>query len=966
MGGLFGGGGGGSAPSTPSATSQNVTTSNIAPWAQSGVSDLINAGMGQVFQTNPDGTINTNQMKGYTPFNANTPAGNEWVQGAAGSVAGFSPLQQQAQQNIANMQTPSQYGQAMDMSTMAGLGALDTTGQAAGYGALGSMYGSQAAGLAPQAQQYGANAANIGATGGLGYGAMGAQAGQNAAGIGTMGGMQYGQQGAQAGQAAGAIGTMAGLGYGAQGSQAGQQAAGYGAQGSAAGNAYGQNATNPSAVAAYMNPYLQSTLAPSLQLLNQQYGQQNVANQAAATQQGAFGGGRSAVMAGLNQQNQDLATNQLVSNAYNQAYNTANTNMQTAGSQAMQGAGLGITGQQAAISGANTGLSGANTALQGQQTNISGANTGLSGVNAGIAGQNAAMQGAGMGITGTNTAVNAQQAGLQGLGQAGTLLGQGMQGAQTGLQGVGAQQAGYAGIGAQATNLGNLAGAQTQTDLNIANAQQGAGATQQQNQQNILNQAMANYNTAQTMPMTQLAQLESMYTGAPQNITSSTYSAAPNTVSQLAGLGTTAVGAAKLAGAKKGGLPKEFSIKKMATGGISSGVPAPKLDALLGRLDDQQLALKADPKQNDPQTAQAAASQQAFRAQMRPAGIGQNYNFAGAGGGIVAFGEGGSTDDSSDLRARIMQDSNKTSAERVAEMKALMPSDAFATDYANTLKQFGTSGITEKAANNQDAWRMIQGGIGLMGNKSPFFDPSGAMPAIEGHMADVKGREQQKMDLAKQQFELGKFGYNNAADLVKAAQADEKATLANLTKIYGDETTAKRMLESARISANATIQGATITAGKNMADIKELAATFEASGMPKAAAYEKAVGLFHPSYAGSQDRTLAGLAEKAQKQFSDDILTDKAISKGYKEAQKNGTEKEFRQAYVDNYMKQGLRPATESAPAPAAKVPTTGGNSFDAKKAAAAAPPGGVFVGNVPGTNKPVYKMSDGTMVVPQ
>jgi len=33
----------------------------------------------------------------------------------------------------------------------------------------------------------------------------------------------------------------------------------------------------------------------------------------------------------------------------------------------------------------------------------------------------------------------------------------------------------------------------------------------------------------------------------------------------------------------------------MAKGGIASGVPAPKLDAMLGRLDDKQLAQKADP-----------------------------------------------------------------------------------------------------------------------------------------------------------------------------------------------------------------------------------------------------------------------------------------------------------------------------------------------------------------------------------
>ena len=470
MGGLFGGGGGSSAPSTPSATSQNVTTSNIAPWAQSGVSDLINAGMGQIFQTNPDGTINTNQMKGYTPFNANTPAGNEWVQGAAGSVAGFSPLQQQAQQSIANMQTPGQYGQAMDMSTMAGLGALGTTGQAGQYGQMG-----------------------------LGAGLAGMQAG----------------------------------------------------------NAYGQNATNPNAVAAYMNPYIQNTLNPALQLQNQSFGQQNAANQGQATQQGAFGGGRQAVMQGLNQQNQMLAQNQLVGNAYNQAYNTANQNMQTAGSQAMQGAGLGI------------------------------------------------------------------------------------QGANTGLQGVGAQQAGYGQLGAQATNLGNLAGAQTQTGLNIAQAQQGAGATQQQNQQNILNQAMANYNTAQTMPMTQLAQLESMYTGAPQNITTSTYSAAPNTVSQLAGLAGTAVAGAKLAGAKAGGSVKD--IKKMAGGGQVAFDIGGSVASSLEAMPDAQLqqVLKTSPSQT---MRQEAAKILADRAQENAIakGVGAApVNMQMAGGGIVAFDEGG-------------------------------------------------------------------------------------------------------------------------------------------------------------------------------------------------------------------------------------------------------------------------------------------------------------------------------------
>jgi hypothetical protein len=563
-----GGGGGGSAPA-PSPTSQNQTVSNIAPWAQAGVSDLINAGMGQVFNTNADGTINTNSMKGYTPFNANTAAGQQWVQGAAGSVAGFSPLQQQAQSNVANMQVPGQYNTAMNAAQQAGQGYLDTTGQAANYGSLGSNYGSTAASLAPQAQQYGQNAAGIGIAGGLGYGAQGAQAGQNGAGYGAMGAQQ--------------------------------------------GASYGQNATNANAVQSYMNPYLQATLNPAMQLQAQQFGQINAQNQGQATQQGAFGGGRQAIMQGLNQQNQMLAQNQLVGNAYNQAYNTANQNMQNAASLGMQGAGLGIQGQQAAISGANTGLAGVNAAMQGQQT------------------------------------------GLQGLQQANSLYNTGIQGAQVGLQGVGAQQAGYGGAGAQATNLANIAGAQTQTGLNINAAQNQAGALQQQNQQNILNQAMANYNTAQTYPMTQLAQLESMYTGAPQNITSSTYSAAPSTTSQLAGLAGTAIAGAKLAG-KKGGLPKDFETKKMAGGGIVafSGKNGSLVGGAIGRTETSLENMSTNELENAIKTSTSPFIRQKAQellADAQPArgvtgGHAGQTNFA-AGGGIVAFANRGLVDDTS-------------------------------------------------------------------------------------------------------------------------------------------------------------------------------------------------------------------------------------------------------------------------------------------------------------------------------
>ena len=129
-----------------------------------------------------------------------------------------------------------------------------------------------------------------------------------------------------------------------------------------AGQNYAQQATDPNAVGAYMNPYIQNALAPALALQNQQFGQQQAEEQGRATQVGAFGGGREAVMSGLNQQNQMLAQNQLVGNAYNAAYGQAQ--------QAQQyGAGLGLQGSQAGIQGAGQ-LAGIGGQQLGAQQNI--------------------------------------------------------------------------------------------------------------------------------------------------------------------------------------------------------------------------------------------------------------------------------------------------------------------------------------------------------------------------------------------------------------------------------------------------------------------------------------------------------------------------------------------------------------------------------------------------------------------
>jgi len=155
--------------------------------------------------------------------------------------------------------------------------------------------------------------------------------------------------------------TSQALGYGQQGVGIGALGLGYGMN---AGQNYANQATNGS-IGAYMNPYVQQSLAPQLALLNQQ---QQLASQginAKAAGQGAFGGNRATLAQGLNAQNYDLMRQQ----AIGQGYNTAFQNAQ----QAQQfGANLGLQGVQAGV---QSGLAGLGTALQGVQ----GAQQGYSG-----------------------------------------------------------------------------------------------------------------------------------------------------------------------------------------------------------------------------------------------------------------------------------------------------------------------------------------------------------------------------------------------------------------------------------------------------------------------------------------------------------------------------------------------------------------------------------------------------------
>jgi hypothetical protein len=435
-------GGGGSPAPAPTNTTSTVQQTNLPAYAQPYVENLMSAAQQQVFQPTTDAQGNTT----YTTTQAYKPYSNN----PSDYVAGFSPMQQQAFSSAANMQTPDQYGAATNLATASGLGALGTTGQAGMYGRQGDIAGQQAAGLSNM------------------YGGAGAQAGQQYAGQSAM--------------------------YGGLGAMQGQQGANIGAS-------LGQMSTNPNAVGAYMNPYIQNALNPALAETQRQYDITGQQEQGAATKSGAFGGSREALMAAENQRNANMAQNQLISQGYNTAFQNAQQQMNAA--------------NQAALSGNAQALQGYGMGLQG----------------AGQAGSQA-MQGYGMG--------------LQGAGQAGQMA---MQGAQTGLQGVGAQQAGYGQAGQAASNLANIGGQQLGAQQSIANQQAQMGAQQQNQQQNIINQAVQNYATAQQYPYMQLGFLSNLLHGMPlQSSTTQTYQANPTTSQQLMGLGLGAAGAYKAFG----------------------------------------------------------------------------------------------------------------------------------------------------------------------------------------------------------------------------------------------------------------------------------------------------------------------------------------------------------------------------------------------------------------------------------
>jgi len=133
--------------------------------------------------------------------------------------------------------------------------------------------------------------------------------------------------------------------------------------------------------------------------------------------------------------------------------------------------------------------------------------------------QQAQQFGAQLGLQGQQVGMQGQQVGLAGLGTA-------MQGQQVGLQGVQGAQQGYQGATQAGGTLGNIASQQAQAQLAAAALKNQFGMQQQQ------------------WPYQQQQYAQQMLSGLPVSTqTQQVYQAPPNNISQIAGLGTSILGA---------------------------------------------------------------------------------------------------------------------------------------------------------------------------------------------------------------------------------------------------------------------------------------------------------------------------------------------------------------------------------------------------------------------------------------
>jgi hypothetical protein len=361
----------------------------------------------------------------------------------------------------------------------------------------------------------------------------------------------------------------------------------------------------------YMNPYLQASLNPQLEEARRQSQISEQANKAAMTRAGAYGGGRSAILAAENQRNLGTNLANITGKGYDTAFQNAmnqfnqdqarNMQAQQATEQSKQfGANQSMTAadmmakygmsaqqaqeaarqfnQQQAMTGAQ---SAAQYGLAGQQASEAsrqfGANLGLqSATTAGAQGLQAALANQSAGLTAGQGNINAameaarqaeasrQFGAQQGMtaAQQAAQYGQAAQAASEQSKQFGAQQ-GLAGLNTalQGAQLqGNLGATQNRTTLDNINAQLAAGAQQRGITAEGIAADRAEFEAERQLPYQQVQFMRDMISGLPTGSVTNTPANVTGVGALLSALGGGTAAASALGYKNVGDLLKSLGL----------------------------------------------------------------------------------------------------------------------------------------------------------------------------------------------------------------------------------------------------------------------------------------------------------------------------------------------------------------------------------------------------------------------
>jgi hypothetical protein len=222
-----------------------------------------------------------------------------------------------------------------------------------------------------------------------------------------------------------------------------------------------------------------------------------------------------------------------------------------------------------------------------------------------------------------------------------------------------------------------FANAQNQFNTNLGQMN-AAGAMQQQNQQQAINQSMQDYANAQQYPLMQLGTMSNMLRGLPmQAQTTQQYQAQANPITQ-------GIGAIGSLGSLSQMKAEGGAVKSMASGGITS---VPRYDvggavvSQLATMPDEALKKEAMESPSPRVREMAAAILKQRQAGMNaepqaaeaPQGVGPmgvDYNANYAGGGIIAFATGEKVDAEKAARLAKQTEMYVAGAKLAAEQRA--------------------------------------------------------------------------------------------------------------------------------------------------------------------------------------------------------------------------------------------------------------------------------------------------------